>query len=329
MSFGRRLWLKARHGVNKEFALKTDGRSVGQGGYVVLPLTVRETPAIPMETVETTEQAQAMSREKQTTTRMTGRAENGDRIAIVTGAGTGIGRAIAVRLARDGVRVALWGRREGPLRETAESIAPGASHVCPLDIRDPAAIEGAVAALPWGDGRVDVLVNNAGVSGVRPAGERGDDVWDDVLATNLSGSYYACRAVIPRLPDGPRSRIVMISSVLGKFGVPGYAAYCSSKHGLIGLTRALAMELAPRRIPVNAVCPGWVETDMAATGIARMAADMGVDPAEAKRRALERVPLGRFVEPEEVADLVAYLCSPAASAMTGQAINLSAGAVWW
>lgn len=251
------------------------------------------------------------------------------RIAVVTGAGTGIGRAIAARLAADGARIVLCGRTTTSLERAARELPPGSSHLAPMDVRDPEAMERVLEKLPWGGGRVDILVNNAGISGVRPAADRGEDIWDDVLATNLSGAYFAARAAIPRLPDGPASRIVMISSVLGKFGVPGYAAYCSSKHGMIGLTRALALELAPRRIPVNAVCPGWVETEMAAAGIARMASDMGVDPAEAKRRALERVPLGRFVEPAEVAGLVAYLCSPETAAMTGQAINLSAGAVWW
>jgi NAD(P)-dependent dehydrogenase (short-subunit alcohol dehydrogenase family) len=129
--------------------------------------------------------------------------------------------------------------------------------------------------------------------------------------------------------DDGRGRILNLSSVLGKFGIPEYAAYCASKHGIVGLTRALALELAPRRITVNALCPGWVDTSMAQDALAIASKRDGVGLDESRRRAEARVPLGRFIEPAEVARLALYLASDAAAGMTGQAINLDGGAAMW
>jgi NAD(P)-dependent dehydrogenase (short-subunit alcohol dehydrogenase family) len=171
------------------------------------------------------------------------------------------------------------------------------------------------------------MINNAGVGGPNAGAVDGPERWHEVVRTNLDGTFFATRAALPHLPDG--GRIVVISSVLGRFGVPGYTAYCASKHGVIGLTKALALELAPRRITVNAVCPGWVDTDMAAAGIALMADGMGVEPAEARRQAMAAVPLGRMLQPDEIGELVVWLCSPAASGMTGQAISHCGGQVMW
>lgn len=133
--------------------------------------------------------------------------------------------------------------------------------------------------------------------------------------------------MLPHLHDG--GRIVTISSVLGRFGVPGYTAYCASKHGVIGFTKALALELASRRITVNAICPGWVDTDMASAGMQAMADAMQLDFETARRQALAAVPLGRILQPEEIGETVAWLCSPGASGMTGQAISHCGGQVMW
>jgi len=148
-----------------------------------------------------------------------------------------------------------------------------------------------------------------------------------VLRTNVDGVFHCTRAALRHLREG--ARIVSISSVLGRFGVPGYTAYCASKHAVIGFTKALALELAPRHITVNAVCPGWVETDMARAGMEGIAAHTKTTYEAARRAALAQVPLGRILQPEEIGELVAFLCSNGASGMTGQAISQCGGQVMW
>jgi NAD(P)-dependent dehydrogenase (short-subunit alcohol dehydrogenase family) len=212
---------------------------------------------------------------------------------VVTGAGTGIGRAIARRLAEEGARLTLLARDETRLRD----VVPGAATKS-VDIRDRDAVQAAF------DEPLDALVANAGIGGPNEPGAA--DRWDDIVQTNLHGTYWCCRAAEPRLADG--GRIVVTSSILARIGVPGYTAYCASKAGLLGLVRAFAAELAPRRIQVNAVCPGWVNTDMAL------------------ELAMGEVPLGRMSEPEEIAGTVAWLLSPDAIGVTGQAIDHNNGA---
>jgi len=228
--------------------------------------------------------------------------------AVVTGAGTGIGRAIAQRLAGEGARLTLLARDVSRL----EDVAPGAT-VKACDIRDREQVRAAF------DEPLDVLVANAGVGGPNEPGE--DDRWDDIVRTNLSGTYWCCRAAEPRLADG--GRIVITASILARIGVPGYTAYCASKAGLLGLTRALAAELAPRRIQVNAICPGWVNTDMAWQGLD---AFDGLTREEAFEVAMQEVPLRRMSEPAEIAGTVAWLLSPDALGVTGQAIDHNNGA---
>jgi NAD(P)-dependent dehydrogenase (short-subunit alcohol dehydrogenase family) len=228
--------------------------------------------------------------------------------AVVTGAGTGIGRAIAQRLAADGARLTLLARDESRLRE----VVPGAA-TRSVDIRDRAAV---LAAF---DEPVDILVANAGIGGENKAGS--DDRWDDIISTNLSGTYWCCRAAEPLMPDG--GRIVVTSSILARIGVSGYTAYCASKAGLLGLVRAFAAELAPRKIQVNAVCPGWVNTDMAWDGLSDWP---GMTADEAWAVAVREVPLRRMSEPDEIAGTVAWLASPDALGVTGQAIDHNNGA---
>jgi NAD(P)-dependent dehydrogenase (short-subunit alcohol dehydrogenase family) len=168
-----------------------------------------------------------------------------------------------------------------------------------------------------------VVVNNAGISGVTPIDASEDRDWADIVNTNVLGAYHVTSAAVPHVPDG--GRIVMMSSVLGKFGVPGYTAYCASKSALIGFTRALALELAPRRITVNALCPGWVDTEMSASGMRDIAATLNISPEEFKKQAMSRVPLGEMVAPAEVAGMVMYLASEAGKNITGQAISICGG----
>jgi NAD(P)-dependent dehydrogenase (short-subunit alcohol dehydrogenase family) len=226
---------------------------------------------------------------------------------VVTGAGTGIGRAIARRLAEEGARLTLLARDETRLRD----VVPGAATKS-VDIRDRDAVQAAF------DEPLDALVANAGIGGPNEPGAA--DRWDDIVQTNLHGTYWCCRAAEPRLADG--GRIVVTSSILARIGVPGYTAYCASKAGLLGLVRAFAAELAPRRIQVNAVCPGWVNTDMAWEGIDAMPGTR----EEALELAMGEVPLGRMSEPEEIAGTVAWLLSPDAIGVTGQAIDHNNGA---
>ena len=227
---------------------------------------------------------------------------------VVTGAGTGIGRAIAQRLAEEGARLTLMARDESRLRD----IVPGAVTKA-VDIRDRDAV---LAAF---DEQLDGLVANAGIGGPNAPGEA--DRWEDIVETNLSGSYWCVRAAEPLLADG--GRVVVTSSILARIGVAGYTAYCASKAGLLGMVRAFAAELAPRGIQVNAVCPGWVNTDMAWQGLSEWP---GLTPDEAWEIAKQDVPMRRMGEPEEIAGTVTWLLSPDALGVTGQGIDHNNGA---
>ena len=247
---------------------------------------------------------------------------------VVTGGGSGIGRGIALELARAGAAVAVTGRREDPLRETVALVEQlgGSGLAMRMDVADPRSVQDATAAIAerFG-GRIDVLVNNAGVGGANACSEDAPDRWHDIVRTNVDGVFYCTREALRVMPDG--GRVINISSVLGKFGVPGHTAYCSSKHAVIGFTKALALEVAPRRITVNAICPGWVETDMARQGMEAMADGLGVSFDEARRQAIAMVPLGRILQPEEIGGAVVYLASDAASGITAQAWSICGGQV--
>jgi NAD(P)-dependent dehydrogenase (short-subunit alcohol dehydrogenase family) len=248
-----------------------------------------------------------------------------DRVAWVTGASRGIGRAIAVALARAGARVLCTGRSPDDLAATVKACGQGRAAALGCDVRRASELEAAAAAAVARWGRLDVLVNNAGISGFTPLDGPDAGPWADILDVNLTGSFLALRAAAPHLPSDGRGRVVNLSSVLGRFGVPGYAAYCASKHGVIGLTRAAALELGPRGITVNAVCPGWVDTDMAQTGFSGMARAMGITVAEARAEAAKMAPLDVILSPEDVAGLVLFLCGDAARNITGQAYNVCGG----
>ena len=249
--------------------------------------------------------------------------------ALVTGAGKGIGRAIALRLAAEGAHVAVGARRETDGAAVVAEIesAGGSAEAVILDVVDAASVATGVERASRPDRRIDILVNNAGIGGPTPfdGDARSDSAWAQILDVNLTGTWRVCRAARPFLPDG--ARIVNISSVTGRFGVAGMAAYSVSKHGLIGLTRSLALELAPRKITVNAVCPGWVDTEMGRSGIMRMGKALQKSVEEAIALAGNMAPLGEVLSPPEVAGLVAWLTFPEARNMTGQAIVLDGGQV--
>jgi len=246
-----------------------------------------------------------------------------NKVAIITGASRGIGLAIAKRFHQEGGSVSMCARSLDQLKQSEERLGKERAFAVAMDIRDPSSVESGMAQVVRRFEKIDVVVNNAGVSGVTPMDAADPAPWIDILNTNLLGTYYVTRAAIPHVPDG--GRVIMISSVLGKFGVPGYTAYCASKTGLVGFVRALALELAPRGITVNALTPGWVNTDMARSGMRQIAASLSISLEELERQAMSRVPLGKMVEPEEVANLVQFLASDAGKNITAQAISICGG----
>jgi NAD(P)-dependent dehydrogenase (short-subunit alcohol dehydrogenase family) len=243
---------------------------------------------------------------------------------VVTGAGRGIGKAIALRLAADGdARLSLLARGEEALAQTAGEI--GGAFVRGLDIRDGPAVDSAFAAAVDANGPIHALVAVSGVGG--PNTPDDGDRFFDLVQTNLVGTYQCIRAAERRLAAGPERRdVVVISSILARIGVSGYTGYCASKSGLLGLVRAFAAELAPANVQVNAICPGWIDTDMAWEGIDLMADALSIGRDAAYARAMREVPLGRMGEPEDVAGTVAWLLSPGARGVTGQAIDQNGGA---
>ena len=244
-----------------------------------------------------------------------------NKVAIITGASRGIGLAIARKLHRDGASIALCARSAEALKRHESEMGDRALAVA-MDIRSEKNVDEGIRRIVDRFGKIDIIVNNAGVSGVTPIHAR-DAAWLDIINTNIVGAYYVTRAALPHVPNG--GQVIMISSVLGKFGVPGYTAYCTAKTGLIGFTRALALELAPLKITVNALCPGWVDTEMALTGMKAGAAEQGISLEEFKTQAMSRVPLGEMVSPDEVANMVAFLASDAGKNITAQAISICGG----
>lgn len=227
------------------------------------------------------------------------------RLAVVTGGTRGIGLAIARRLVSDGFGVIAAAR-------SPAADLPWGVTFAQLDVTDRAAVDAFFAGLP----KLDLLVNNAGLAGSQD-NDADDTLWHAILATNLTGAWYCSRAALRLLPDRT-GRIVNIASVLGLRGVPDQPAYVAAKHGVIGLTRAMAMQAAPRGITVNAICPGWVDTEMAAQRFG----EIGITAEEAAAG----VPVGRIASPWEVADMVAFLARAGAGSITGQAIPIDGGA---
>ncbi len=254
-----------------------------------------------------------------------------DRISLVTGAARGIGAAAARALARAGSAVALLDLDLAGAAETAQAIARDygvEARAYALDVRDPEAIHRVVAAAAAEFGAIDHLVNNAGVQHVAPIGEFPDEKYAFVRAIDLDSVFYATKAVWAPMRARGRGRIVNIASVHGLVASPFKAAYVAAKHGVVGLTKASAVEGAPFGITVNAVCPGAVLTDLVKNQAADLQASYGggISEEEALERAfLQAMPTKRFIEPEEVADLCVYLCSDAARSITGAAVAIDGG----
>jgi 3-oxoacyl-[acyl-carrier protein] reductase len=242
-----------------------------------------------------------------------------NQVAVVTGAGRGIGHAIAVRFAREGARVASVSRTESNAQKTADeinSLRADVAKAYAVDVADQAAVQKAAAEIFEAFGRVDILVNNAGVTRDGLSMRMSMDDWDTVLNTNLKGAFNFTQAVMRPMIKQRSGRIINISSIAGLTGNAGQANYAASKAGLIGLTKTLARELASRGITVNAVAPGLIETDMTT-----------VLSDEIRQAILQKVPLGKLGEPEDIAAAVAYLASAEAKYITGQVLTVDGGMV--
>ena len=249
--------------------------------------------------------------------------------AIVTGASRGIGRAVALALARAGANVAVTARTREDIERLAQEIeALGRRALAmPCDVTEPEQVTRMAAAFIDGLGGVDILVNNAGASGSHTFVDHPDELWQRMLAINLTGVYYVTRALVPRMIEQRSGRIITVASVAARAGGRYIAAYTASKHGVLGLTRALAAELVEYGITANAICPGYVDSPMTDANVAFMAARTGHSPDEIRRQLEQRNPQHRLIDPEEVANVAVFLALDASKGINGQAINVDGGAV--
>jgi NAD(P)-dependent dehydrogenase (short-subunit alcohol dehydrogenase family) len=251
------------------------------------------------------------------------------RVALVTGGGRGIGRAIALALAQAGADVAVSGRSADVLDETAGAVRSmgrrAATIIC--DVSERGQVEDMIARVRRDLGDSLILVNNAGIAGSAKLAETTDDMWEAMLRVNATGAFYCMRALIPSMLEAKWGRVVNVASIAARAGAPYIAAYTASKHALLGLTRAVAEEVAARGITVNAVCPGYVDTEMTDRSAAFITVRTGRSEAEARKILEGFSPQKRLMTAEEVAALAAYLCTEAARGINGQAIVLDGGSV--
>jgi len=243
--------------------------------------------------------------------------------AVVTGAGSGIGAAIAHALAGQGMRVTLMGRTLPSLQAQA---VPNAQCIA-VDVSDERSVQAGFAAAAEVHGPVDVLINNAGQVESQPFTRTSLELWNRLLAVNLTGGFLCTQQVLPGMLARGSGRIVNVASTAALKGYAYVAAYCAAKHGVLGWTRALALEVAQRGITVNAVCPGYTETELIERAVQQISDKTGRSAEQAKQQLAAANPQGRLVQPNEVAQAVLWLCQPASAAINGQAIAVAGGEV--
>ncbi len=255
------------------------------------------------------------------------------RHALITGAGAGIGAAIALQLAQAGCRLTLCGRSHDTLQAQAEAlrvqVPDVAVLIAPMDVADEHAVQAAVQQAQARFGPVSILVNNAGQASSQPFAKTDAALWHQMLNVNLTGTYHCIQAVLPGMLDaakaGTPGRIVNIASTAGLKGYAYVSAYVAAKHGVVGLTKALALELARKGVTVNAICPGYTETDIVREAVQNIETKTGKSEAEARQALAANNPQQRLVQPQEVAQSVLWLCADGSDAINGQAIAIDGG----
>lgn len=248
------------------------------------------------------------------------------RHAVVTGGGRGIGAAIAQALVGAGATVTLLGRDAARLAAQAGALG-AAADAASCDVADERSVQSVFAELRARHPGIDILVNNAGQAESAPFARTDLALWNRMLAVNLTGTFLCTREALPAMVKRGWGRVVNVASTAGLVGYPYVAAYCAAKHGVVGLTRAAALETAKSGVTVNAVCPGYTETDIVKDAVANIVQKTGKSEAEARAALTSRNPQGRMVRPEEVANAVLWLCLPGAEAVTGQAVAIAGGEV--
>jgi len=260
---------------------------------------------------------------------MPGEATLAGKRAVVTGAGRGIGRSIALAFANAGADVAVTARTSAELDQLVSEIQfvgrRGLAVSC--DVTDPQQVQHMAASVVESLGGIDILVNNAGNAGSHKFLNHSDELWHRMLAVNLTSVYYVTKAFAPKLVEQRYGRIINIASIASRVGGSYIVAYTAAKHGVLGLTRALAVELLPYNITVNAICPGYVDTPMTDGSVSNIASRTGMSEAQARETLEKTSPQRRLIEPEEVASIALFLAQDISKGITGQAINIDGGGV--